>query len=300
MAKAAVTGTLFLIGLVGVGALGALGVKPPNAEAGTPISVPGIPPAYFALYVQAAKKYKLDWAILAAIGKVETDHGRIQDGCATSSAGARGPMQFMPGTWAGYGNGGDICDPRDAIPAAARYLKASGAPKDYRRAIFAYNHAGWYVDKVLAQARKYRAAAVSGATTVPFGDSSADAIRAAADELDRMGIPYVFGGGHANPAAPDPGLDCSSSVSWVMQHAGFGSSFPTMTSGMMEGWGDAGPGRLITIYANPTHVFMKIGTRFFGTSGSFHASAGGGPHWFAQTPSAGYLGRFTMRHPPGL
>jgi len=126
-----------------------------------PSSVPGIPADYLVLYVQAADQHKIDWAILAAIGKIESDHGRIQGGrCATSSAGARGPMQFMPATWARYGKGGNICDPRDAIPAAARYLVASGAPSDYRRAIFAYNHAGWYVNKVMKQAEQYRAMAV--------------------------------------------------------------------------------------------------------------------------------------------
>jgi hypothetical protein len=124
-----------------------------------PVTVKDIPPEYMALYTAAAQQHKIDWAILAAIGKVETDHGRIQGGaCATSSAGARGPMQFMPATWASYGKG-DVCDPRAAIPAAARYLVAGGAPKNYRKAIFAYNHADWYVRKVLAQADKYRRAA---------------------------------------------------------------------------------------------------------------------------------------------
>jgi hypothetical protein len=129
--------------------------------------VAGIPPEYLQLYVAAGQEHKIDWAILAAIGKVETDHGRIQGGaCATSSVGAQGPMQFMPGTWKSYGNGGDVCNPTDAIPAAARYLRASGAPKDYHAAIFAYNHAEWYVRKVLAQAEKYRRIALTG----PVGD----------------------------------------------------------------------------------------------------------------------------------
>jgi membrane-bound lytic murein transglycosylase B len=67
--------------------------------------------------------------------------GRIR---GTSVAGARGPMQFMPGTWEQYGEG-DIEDPRDAIRAAARYLRASGAPKDMDRALFAYNRSDAYV-----------------------------------------------------------------------------------------------------------------------------------------------------------
>lgn len=119
-----------------------------------------IPPSYFALYRDAATASGLDWTILAAIGSVETDHGRIQGGaCAISSAGARGPMQFMPGTWASYGGGGDICSPADAIPAAARYLKASGAPGDYHAAILSYNHSESYYAAVMGKAIAYRDAA---------------------------------------------------------------------------------------------------------------------------------------------
>jgi hypothetical protein len=127
---------------------------------GAPTAVDGIPPAYLALYVQAAQENGIDWAILAAIGSIESDHGRLQGGrCAVSSAGARGPMQFLPSTWVLYGKGGDICDPVDAIPGAARYLVASGAPKDYHRAILAYNHAEWYYRDVMKRTEEYRAAA---------------------------------------------------------------------------------------------------------------------------------------------
>jgi hypothetical protein len=123
------------------------------------VEVPGIPVTYLRLYQQAAHDYDVDWAVLAGIGRVETDHGRVQNGgCAVSSAGARGPMQFMPGTWADYGAGGNICDPVDAIPAAARYLRASGAPGDYHAAILAYNHSEQYYTDVMNQARAYRAA----------------------------------------------------------------------------------------------------------------------------------------------
>lgn len=138
----------------------AIGGQQPTFKA--PSAVSDIPQAYLQLYVSAARASGIDWAILAAIGSVETDHGRIQGGrCATSRAGARGPMQFMPGTWSRYGNGGDICDPRDAIPAAARYLVASGAPGDYHRAILAYNHVEWYVARVMSKAEEYRAMAVA-------------------------------------------------------------------------------------------------------------------------------------------
>ncbi len=126
-----------------------------------------IPPEYLSAYEQAGQHYHLDWAIIAGIGKVECDHGRDPDPSCTqegavNSAGAGGPMQFLASTWATYGvapGGGtpDRWNPEDAIFGAANYLRASGAPGDYRRAIYAYNHAEWYVDEVESWAAKYRA-----------------------------------------------------------------------------------------------------------------------------------------------
>lgn len=148
---------LVVLLLSGNGLCGAAGGAPPPG----PAAANGIPSTYLALYEQAAQDYGLDWSILAAIGFVETGHGSNTN---TSYAGARGPMQFMPGTWTSYGVDGnrdgvkDILDPRDAIPGAANYLRASGAPGDYHRAIYAYNHAEWYVQKVLAKAREYAGA----------------------------------------------------------------------------------------------------------------------------------------------
>ena len=119
-----------------------------------------IPRFLIKLYKQAGKRYDIPWPILAAINEIETDFGR---NVAISSAGAMGWMQFMPGTWKAYGvdadhNGKkDPNNPRDAIFAAARYLHASGAPGNMRRAIFAYNHAGWYVDSVLMRAERIAA-----------------------------------------------------------------------------------------------------------------------------------------------
>jgi hypothetical protein len=125
-----------------------------------------IPPPYLHLYEQAAQHYGLDWAILAGIGKVECDHGRdpapscTQEG-AVNSAGAGGPMQFLASTWGRYGVDADGAgtpnrwDPADAIYGAANYLRASGAPSDYQAAIFAYNHAAWYVADVEEWAGRY-------------------------------------------------------------------------------------------------------------------------------------------------
>jgi membrane-bound lytic murein transglycosylase B len=103
--------------------------------------------------LRAEKRFGVEWEVLAAIILVETKFGRVK---SASSSGAQGPMQFMPGTWRLYGMGGDVHDARDAILAAANYLKATGAPRDYRRAVFAYNHDTRYVDAVLTHARQIK------------------------------------------------------------------------------------------------------------------------------------------------
>ena len=116
---------------------------------------------YMELYRASANEYGFgpDWYILVAVGKVESNHG---ESIGTSSAGAMGPMQIMPTTWetSGVDGNGDgvanVMDPEDAIPAAASYLADGGAPQDWYRALYSYNHADWYVKKVLAVAEAYR------------------------------------------------------------------------------------------------------------------------------------------------
>lgn len=128
-----------------------------------PVSVPNlvlkqfqIPPFLLPIYQAAGTQYGIRWEILAAINDIETDYGRNLN---VSSAGALGWMQFMPATWEMYGvdanNDGvkDPYNPVDAIFAAAKYLKAAGGHDDLQRAIFAYNHAQWYVDQVLLRAK---------------------------------------------------------------------------------------------------------------------------------------------------
>jgi hypothetical protein len=124
----------------------------------------GMPTSYLTLYQDSAAKYcpGLSWTVLAAIGQIESDHG-TNDG--PSSAGALGPMQFLPSTWAvwgidGFGQTGppDIMNPLDAVPSAARMLCADGAAAggaSLEAAIYDYNHADWYVSEVLELAHEY-------------------------------------------------------------------------------------------------------------------------------------------------
>jgi len=128
---------------------------------------PGQISSYLQLFQASAVKYcpQMSWTVLAAIGQIESADGQNM---GPSSAGALGPMQFLPSTWAEWGISGfgpkgrpDIMDPFDAVPSAARMLCADGASSGtqngLRKAIFAYNHADWYVNEVLALAGRYAA-----------------------------------------------------------------------------------------------------------------------------------------------
>jgi hypothetical protein len=126
-------------------------------------AINGVPPVLIPIYQAASERYALGAqgpAILAGINAIETAFGT---NLGPSYAGAVGWMQFMPETWAMYGvdaNGDGVADPNnpeDAIYAAARYLSAAGMPADVWGAIFAYNHADWYVEEVLANAGCYAA-----------------------------------------------------------------------------------------------------------------------------------------------
>ena len=130
-----------------------------------PIGVPNfvidsfeIPPFLLPIYQSCGTEYGIPWQVLAGINKIETAFGTNLN---VSSAGAEGWMQFIPSTWAAYGvdanNDGkkDPYNPVDAICAAARYLRAAGGDHNVRQAIFAYNHADWYVDEVLLYANQY-------------------------------------------------------------------------------------------------------------------------------------------------
>jgi hypothetical protein len=267
-----------------------------------------IPAEYLRLYEQAARHYGLDWAILAGIGKVECDHGRDPDPSCTkegavNAAGAGGPAQFLASTWAQYGVDADgkgppdRWDPVDAIYAMANYLRASGAPRNYRKAIYAYNHAWWYVEEVEHWASLYRGPAqgimaggaldiddvdwpgVGAVATIPGtravlspgnghlalvpaqAPAAVQAMVIAGNEL--QDLPYGPDG-HPDPlGASDE--DCSSTVNYVLYRSGVRPLAEILRENPLAqdyvDWGDPGPGRWVTIYATtePTdHVFMVI------------------------------------------
>jgi membrane-bound lytic murein transglycosylase B len=105
-------------------------------------------------YLQAQRRFGVAWNVLAAVNYVESAFNKLRN---ASSAGAQGPMQFIPSTWRAYGLGGNVHDPHDAILGAANYLHANGAPRNNRRALYRYNPSWLYVDAVLRYAALIRA-----------------------------------------------------------------------------------------------------------------------------------------------
>ncbi len=305
-------------------------------------SLRDVPPELVPIFERAAGEYELGAggaAVLAAINFTETTWG---SNLGPSSAGAVGWMQFLPSTWETYGvdaNGDgkrDPDDPEDAIHAAARYLRASGAPDDWKGAIFAYNHSDDYVEKVLGHAREFsaggKAKGVVGALTGGLAGGLAGALAdgvassaigclvskakgqalprllAEAVRIDALHLTYLYGGSHGQtPAPPDGPFDCSSSVSRLLQVAGY--DLETMTTAGLIHWGQAGPGSLVTIrvkaYGRDAHTFLEFNPhvtpsamRYWGTSTT---NPGGGPGWIPESAfSASYLAGFEQRHPPGL
>ena len=101
-------------------------------------------------YAEGQRRFHVAWHVLAAVNYVESAFNKLRN---SSTAGAQGPMQFIPSTWRAYGLGGNVHDPHDAILGAANYLHANGAPRNYPRALYRYNPSQLYVDAVLRYAR---------------------------------------------------------------------------------------------------------------------------------------------------
>ncbi|WP_063780833.1 C40 family peptidase [Nonomuraea sp. SBT364] len=274
------------------------GGEPPDCTDGTQVqeasdsAASDIPAEYLELYKKHGEKSGVQWNILAAVGKRETDHGRsdlpgVKSG--TNYAGAAGPMQFLISTWGGKaripmsstfngyasdgdGDGvGDVYNPADAILGAAKMLKHNGAPENVRRALFVYNRAWWYVDQVEEIARKY---ARSGEVEVPpEADDSCDEplVEAAPSDvvrkilafaLDQRGKPYLWGG-----TGPDA-FDCSGIVYAAYRAAGLSiprTTFGQWPFGVKIERGSEQPGDLVFFNAgpgtspnNPGHVGMVV------------------------------------------
>jgi hypothetical protein len=182
--RSVILACLFVLAVTAYGVAEDLGLIEPPAQAapapkkpaaGQPIpsraAVAEIPAGYLRLYRLAGARYRVPWPVLAAIGKVESDHGRLRlpgvrsglnryrDRSGRWRSCCAGPMQFNltngpPSTWARHGRG-NVYDPADAIPAAARKLVADGARRDLDRALYSYNHSRAYVTRVKQLARRY-------------------------------------------------------------------------------------------------------------------------------------------------
>ena len=322
-----VVGVIGLIALVmAVAALG--GTEAGGCEGSEEVGALSseVPAKLVPLYEEAAAKYHLGArgpSVLAAINFVETSFGTNM---ATSNAGAEGWMAFLPSTFAEWGVDGDgdgvkdIFNAADAIFSAANYLHDSGAPGDWHEAVFAYNHADWYVEKVLRYATQFSAggnepvtAAATSCEAITAPDEAVAAMVAEAERLSllRPTTEYVWGGSHGESPTPANGpFDCSTAVSHLLQVGGF--AIETTDTVRLSSWGESGPGRWVTIWVKPVdnhgaaHTFIEFmpgvtppGKRYWGTSG--FVEPGHGPGWIPEsTFDAGYLQYFERRHPPRM
>ena len=235
-----------------------------------------IPPQLLVLYQQAAADCPgLDWSVLAAIGKVETDHGRSTlPGAQTGEnfAGAGGLMQFLAPTFdavttrhqlpAGGASPPSRYNPSDAIHAAAYYLCDSGAPQDLHTAIFTYNHSDTYVTQVLDQAARYRARpAPDNADCHAASAADTAAAQAISFACAQLGQPYVWGGN--GPA--DGGWDCSGLTKAAYAAAGITlprTTYDQVNIGPRIPENQLQPGDLVFYgtAANVHHVGLYLGT----------------------------------------
>lgn len=234
-------------------------------------SANAIPRNYLALYQKAGQTYGIPWNVLAGIGSVESGHGQNM---GPSSAGALGPMQFEPATWKTYGVDGDgdgradIMNPADAIPGAAHYLKASGAPGNLRGAIWHYNQSTAYYNEVMARANRYAQGgySVGGDNTAYTGCAAGPGAVSGGPVVQKvigfayaqLGTPYFFGGTCTAPKKYYTSTNCDCSSLTMMAYRAAGISIPRLSDaqywfGPRVPSGQEAPGDLVFFDFKPGH-----------------------------------------------
>jgi hypothetical protein len=276
-----------------------------------------IPAEYLEAFEAAAARYELGkrgvWA-LAAIARLESNFGK---GMSKVQLEVSGPLGLEASEWRQFRVDGDDdghirhADIFDSALTLAREIWSKGS---FEAGVFAHNQAAWYVEEVIGEAGEieggcktsyvdWRVSPLAAETTVvgaeaviqPNGLAAAPAsappaVKAAIAAANSIATtPYVWGGGHASFYSY--GYDCSGAVSFALYGAGLLDS--PLTSGSLESYGEPGPGKWITIYANATHTYMVIGGLRWDTVGDAN---GTGPRWHAEPP---YPAGFVVRHPAG-
>jgi cell wall-associated NlpC family hydrolase len=269
---AGAAGLVLLVAVLAAGAgAGIASLLGDSGAAPSAAAVQGIPAAMLALYQEAAATCPgLPWTVLAAIGTIESGNGTsdlpgVRSGA--NSAGAEGPMQFEPATFAAYDEpvppGGVVppspYDPTDAVYAAARMLCANGAAggADLRAAVFAYDHSESYVAEVLLLSETY---SQSEGQTVAASTAGGVAVDWA---LAQVGTPYVWGG-----EAPGVGFDCSGLVQAA--YAAAGIALPRTAQEQYDATAKLGPGDVLepgdlvffgTSVSDIEHVGIYVGVQ---------------------------------------
>jgi hypothetical protein len=276
-----------------------------------------IPAEYMRAFEDAAARYELGkrgvWA-LAAIARLESNFGRGMDKEAMQR---EGPLGLDGIEWRSYAVDGDEDGKirhSDSVDSAATLARLIWSRGSLEAGIFTHNQAEWYVQAVLQQAEQLEGKCevryadwtlaplptgfeVDGPSAVVSGElaspprSAPPAVKAAIAAANSIvDTPYVWGGGHG--AWYSYGYDCSGAVSFALHGAGLLET--PLVSGALESYGEPGPGRWITIYANAGHTYMVIAGLRFDTAGNPDGVSG--PRWHAEPP---YPDGFVVRHPPG-
>lgn len=325
LAVIAVAGILALLVFVGLfisAASSAVGQSGAVCVAGA-AKASDVPANYLPWLAPAAQRYRLGPrgpAIVAAVHWRESEYGQsklpgVQPG-TTNYMGAMGPGQFLEESWPPFGvdaDGDGVKDPYsvpDSIFATARLLRYHGAPRDWRAALYGYNHAWWYVDEVLAKAAELEGDLLSCETSVEIEGEGLERIESVARWIESRRIHYCYGGGHAPKPGPssggeycwtasgekvfgssEEGIDCSGAVRWLLVLSGYEDP-GGIVSGEFASVYPSGPGKHVTIWSNSVHVFITIAGRDWGTSETNFAHGPG----YAEHSKAS----FVASHPAGL